>query len=169
MAAMHKATNSQTAVTIWDDDDDDASAGVVSSDRYVPALRPAAPVAPRPAAPSMVDIYAAPALHTSSAIDSSDELIRARGFVWRVAPLATAFGVSAAVLAIVAGAGGAWPIVILFVVFAATWLLALIWHVNRSPAGIAWMQARSLWRMAERQQRYNLRVDWYERTRRHDK
>jgi fatty acid desaturase len=154
-----------TPADLWDDDFDNGATTAITN--YVPAMAPRPqPRQPAPA-PAPVDVFAAPALHTSHAIDNSDEVVRARGFVWRVSPLALAFAVAAAGVAFVAGAGAGWAIVLLFLVFAGVWLVALVWHVQRSPAGIAWMQARSLWGMAREQQRYNNRVDWYERTRRH--
>jgi hypothetical protein len=111
------------------------------------------------------DLSAMPALHTSEAVDQSNELERSKGFVWRVAPLAMGFGAGVGGVVLLAGGNATGAIVALFLVFAAVWGGAFVYHISRSPAGVAYMQSRSLWGVIEREQRYRHSVDWHERTR----
>ena len=119
----------------------------------------------RPAHPvTQFDLSAMPMAHTSEAIDQSDELQRSKGFVWRTLPLSAGFGAAVAAVTVMAGAPAVAAVAVMFLVFSATWAGAFIFHVNRSPSGIAYRQSQSLWGVIEREQRYRHSVDWHERT-----
>ena len=120
----------------------------------------------RPAHPvTQFDLSAMPMAHTSEAIDQSDELQRSKGFVWRVAPLSLGFGAGVGGVVLLAGGNATGAIVALFLCFALVWAGAFIFHISRSPSGIAFMQSKSMWAIIEREQRYRHSVDWHERNR----
>jgi hypothetical protein len=156
--------------TVWTGDyDDDAnehaprSLVVRQSSNFVAPLPPAPIVAQPVNQVQPFDMAGMPIMHTSEAVDQSDELTRAKGFTLRTAPLALALGASVAGVVWLA-AGGVWAVVSLFAVFSVVWSVAFVVHLNRTPAGIAWHQSTSMWRIVEREAEYRRRVDWHERT-----
>ncbi len=136
---------------------------------FVAPLQPVTALAPqeRQALPVKgFDLTGLPLLHTSEAIDTSDELQRSKGFVWRVAPLALGFGAGVAGVVLLAGGNATGAIVALFLCFAVVWGGAFVYHISRSPSGVAYSQSKSMWRIVERETEYRRRVDWHERNRR---
>ena len=110
------------------------------------------------------DLSGLPMAHTSEAIDQSDELQRSKGFVWRVAPLSLGFGAGVAGVVLLAGGNATGAIVALFLCFAVVWGGAFVYHISRSPSGIAYMQSKTMWGVIREEQRYRHSVDWHERT-----
>ena len=163
-------TISETSGGFWTDidgDPDEQSPQSIVANRpsnFVAPARPTQVVEQRTNQVQQFDLSTMPIMHTSHAVDQSDELTRARGFVWRVAPLSLAFAATVGGIVLLGG-GAWWALPASFAVFAVVWSIAFVIHLQRSPAGVAWFQARSVWDVVKTEQRYRHQVDWHERNR----
>ena len=156
-------TISESAAGFWVDlDGDDAELAsqsplVKQASNFVAPLRQS----PTPAQPTQGFDLAmmTPIAHQSLVTDASDEHTRARGFVLRTGPLSFAFAATVGAL-VWLGGGAWWALPAAFVVFAVVWAVAFAMSMNRSPAGIAWKQSTSMWKILENEQKHRHAQYW---------
>ena len=105
-----------------------------------------------------------PVVNVSSAVDASDEYTRAKGFTLRTGPLSLAFAATVGGVVLIGG-GAWWALPSAFLVFAIVWGVAFVAHLQRSPSGVAWFQARQMWGVVRDEQKHRHAMEW-ERERR---